>query len=56
MGPFLNNDYKGKWTDKYLNGLKDNIKLFYLYHILTYSCAFTNSQSGVALVMLKIFF
>ena len=28
MGPFLNNDYKGKWTDKYLNGLKDNIKLF----------------------------
>ncbi len=28
IGPFLNNDYKGKWTDKYLNGLKNNIKLF----------------------------
>ena len=27
-GPFLHSSYKGKWTDIYLNGLKDNIKLF----------------------------
>jgi hypothetical protein len=27
-GPFLPTDYKGKWTDIYVNGLKDNIKLF----------------------------
>ena len=28
VGPFLPSDYKGKWTDIYLNGLKDNVKLF----------------------------
>jgi len=28
IGPFLNPDFKGKWTDIYLNGLKDNVKLF----------------------------
>lgn len=28
VGPFLPPYYKGKWTDIYLNGLKDNIKLF----------------------------
>jgi lipopolysaccharide biosynthesis protein len=27
-GPFLRPDFKGKWTDIYLNGLQDNIKLF----------------------------
>lgn len=27
-GPYLPKDFKGKWTDIYLNGLKDNIKLF----------------------------
>jgi hypothetical protein len=27
-GPFLPCGYKGKWTDIYINGLKDNIKLF----------------------------
>lgn len=28
IGPFLPNNFKGKWTDIYLNGLKNNIKLF----------------------------
>ena len=28
MGPFLPSYYKGKWTDIYINGLKDNVKLF----------------------------
>jgi len=28
LGPFLPSYYKGKWTDVYLNGLQDNIKLF----------------------------
>ena len=28
IGPFLPSDYKGKWTDLYINGLKDNVKLF----------------------------
>lgn len=28
MGPFIHNDYKGKWTDIYLNRLTDDIKLF----------------------------
>jgi len=27
-GPFFPSDYKGKWTDLYINGLKDNVKLF----------------------------
>ena len=27
-GPFLPSYYKGKWTDIYIDGLKDNIKLF----------------------------
>jgi hypothetical protein len=27
-GPFLPSYYKGKWTDIYINGLQDNIKLF----------------------------
>uniref|UniRef100_A0A6C0ANU2 Rhamnan synthesis protein F n=1 Tax=viral metagenome TaxID=1070528 RepID=A0A6C0ANU2_9ZZZZ len=27
-GPFLHSDFKGKWTDIYINGLQDNIKLF----------------------------
>ena len=27
-GPFLPEYYKGKWTDIYLNNLKDNVKLF----------------------------
>ena len=28
IGPFLPSYYKDKWTDIYVNGLKDNIKLF----------------------------
>lgn len=28
IGPFLPSHYKGKWTDIYINGLQDNIKLF----------------------------
>ena len=28
IGPFISSDYNGKWTDIYINGLKDNIKLF----------------------------
>ena len=28
IGPYLQPDYKGKWTDIYLENLKDNIKLF----------------------------
>lgn len=28
IGPFLPSYYKGKWTDVYINGLQDNIKLF----------------------------
>ncbi len=27
-GPFLPSYYKGKWTDIYLDGLKDNVRLF----------------------------
>jgi len=28
VGPFLPSDYKGKWTDIYINGLQNNVKLF----------------------------
>jgi lipopolysaccharide biosynthesis protein len=28
MGPYLPSYYKGKWTDIYLEGLRDNVKLF----------------------------
>jgi len=28
IGPFLPSDYKGKWTDTYINGLQGNVKLF----------------------------
>jgi len=28
IGPFLEDSFQGKWTDIYLNGLCDNIKLF----------------------------
>jgi lipopolysaccharide biosynthesis protein len=28
IGPFLPPDFKGKWTDMYVNGLRDNVKLF----------------------------
>lgn len=28
IGPFLEDSFQGKWTDIYLNGLQDNIKLF----------------------------
>ncbi len=28
VGPFLHSDYNGRWTDIYLNELKNNIKLF----------------------------
>jgi hypothetical protein len=28
LGPFIPNYYTNKWTDIYINGLKDNIKLF----------------------------
>ena len=28
IGPFIASDYKGKWTDIYLNGLQNNVKLF----------------------------
>lgn len=28
VGPFLKPDFKGKWTDLYINGLQDNVKLF----------------------------
>lgn len=28
VGPFLKPDFKGKWTDLYINGLHDNVKLF----------------------------
>lgn len=27
-GPFLDRNFKGKWIDLFLNGLKDNVKLF----------------------------
>jgi hypothetical protein len=27
-GPFIPADYSGKWTDMYINGLRNNIKLF----------------------------
>lgn len=28
IGPFLPSNYKGKWTDIYINGLQNNVKLF----------------------------
>jgi len=28
VGPFLKPGFKGKWTDLYINGLQDNVKLF----------------------------
>ena len=28
IGPFVPSDYTGRWTDIYLDGLKDNVKLF----------------------------
>jgi len=28
VGPFIKKDFKGNWTDIYVNGLKDNVKLF----------------------------
>ena len=28
IGPFLPSHYKGKWTDIYINGLQNNVKLF----------------------------
>ena len=28
IGPFLPSDYKGNWTDIYINGLQNNVKLF----------------------------
>ena len=28
IGPFLPVDFKGQWTDIYINGLRDNVKLF----------------------------
>ena len=28
VGPYLPENYKGKWTDFFINGLKDNVKLF----------------------------
>jgi hypothetical protein len=28
IGPYLHSSFQGKWTDIYLNGLKNNIKLF----------------------------
>jgi hypothetical protein len=28
IGPFLPDNFNGKWTDFYINGLKDNVKLF----------------------------
>lgn len=28
IGPFLHSNYTGKWTDIYINGLQNNIKLF----------------------------
>ena len=28
IGPFLKPGFNGKWTDVYINGLKDNVKLF----------------------------
>lgn len=28
MGPYVPTEYKGRWTDLYLNGLKDGVKLF----------------------------
>ena len=27
-GPFISSDFTGKWTDKYINGLQNNVKLF----------------------------
>ena len=46
IGPFIPSYYKGRWTDIYLNGLKDNVKLFgstintcqnpYLTHVQSY--------------------
>ena len=28
VGPFFSSGYKGKWTDVYINGLQNNVKLF----------------------------
>jgi hypothetical protein len=28
IGPFIQSDYKSKWTDIYINGLQNNVKLF----------------------------
>lgn len=28
MGPYVPNNFEGKWTDLFINGLKNNIKLF----------------------------
>ena len=28
VGPYLPDNYNGKWTDFFINGLKDNVKLF----------------------------
>ena len=28
VGPYLSDNYNGKWTDFFINGLKDNVKLF----------------------------
>jgi hypothetical protein len=28
VGPYVPENYKGKWTDFFINGLKDNVKLF----------------------------
>jgi len=45
IGPFIADYYKGKWTDIYINGLQDNIKLFgstiyshgdYMSHVQSY--------------------
>jgi hypothetical protein len=46
IGPFIQQGYPGKWTDIYLNGLTDNVKLFgstintcmnpYKAHVQTY--------------------
>ena len=43
IGPFLKDDFKGKWTDIFIDGLRDNIKLFgctinnaYFSHVQSY--------------------
>jgi len=64
IGPFIPSYYKGRWTDIYLNGLKDNVKLFgstiatcqnpHLAHVQTYAFAM-DKETFEYLMMCNIF-